>query len=162
MKILQFIALSVSIILMLNINTIQAQESIHTAGGNASSSSGSVSFSIGQVNYTNQSTSAGKISQGVQQPYEIFSVGINEYSQDLQISLYPNPTIHELILSIIDFSNKEFSYDLYDIHGKILLNNKITEENTTIDMSSFATATYFINIKNKEGKNIQIFKVIKN
>lgn len=162
MKTIHIICILISVFLTLITNIIQAQESIHAAGGNASSSSGSVSYSIGQVNYSYQSTTAGKISQGVQQPYEIFSVGINEYSKDLQISLYPNPTIHELILSFKDFSNEAFSFELYDIEGKILLSNKITEENTTIDMISFAAATYFINIKNKEGKNSQIFKVIKN
>ena len=162
MKTINIICILISVLLTLITNIIQAQESIHTAGGNVTSGSGSVSFSIGQVNYTNQSTTTGNISQGVQQPYEIFSVGINQYSKNVEISLYPNPTLHELILSIKDFSNESFSFDLYDIEGKILFSNKITEENTTIEMSSFAAATYFIRIKNTEGKNSQIFKVIKN
>jgi gliding motility-associated-like protein len=49
---------------------IQAQESAHTAGGDGSSSTGSVAFSIGQVVYTTHSTGSSSEAQGVQQRYD--------------------------------------------------------------------------------------------
>jgi hypothetical protein len=49
-------------------NGINAQETITTSGGNASGSGGSVSFTVGQVAYTTNTSSAGTVSQGVQQP----------------------------------------------------------------------------------------------
>lgn len=52
-------------------NSLYAQESTHTAGGDIVSSGGSVAFSIGQSAYTTNAGSTGSESQGVQQKHEI-------------------------------------------------------------------------------------------
>jgi gliding motility-associated-like protein len=54
--------------------TVQAQESAHSAGGDGSSSTGSVAFSVGQVVYTTHSTGSGSEAQGVQQRYDLVKV----------------------------------------------------------------------------------------
>ena len=51
--------------------SVQAQESAHSAGGDVSSSIGSVAFSIGQVVYNSYSLGVGTESQGVQQRYDL-------------------------------------------------------------------------------------------
>ena len=51
-----------------------AQQSAHTAGGDGSSSTGSVAVSIGQVAYSSYSLSVGTESQGVQQRYDLVQV----------------------------------------------------------------------------------------
>ena len=51
--------------------SVQAQESAHSAGGDGSSSIGSVAFSIGQVVYNSYTTVSGTESQGVQQSYDL-------------------------------------------------------------------------------------------
>lgn len=51
-----------------------AQESAHSAGGDGASSTGSVSFSIGQVLYMTHSTGLGSEAQGVQQRYDLVKV----------------------------------------------------------------------------------------
>ena len=56
----------------------QAQESVNSTGGNATGSGGTVSYTIGQVGYTTNTGSNGSVAQGVQQAYEILTVGINE------------------------------------------------------------------------------------
>ncbi len=54
--------------------SVQAQESAHSAGGDGSSSIGSVAFSIGQVVYNSYTTVSGTESQGVQQRYDLGAV----------------------------------------------------------------------------------------
>ncbi len=54
--------------------SVQAQESAHSAGGDGSSSIGSVAFSIGQVVYMTHSTVSGSEAQGVQQRYDLGAV----------------------------------------------------------------------------------------
>ena len=49
---------------------VKGQQSAHTAGGDGSSSTGSVAFSIGQVVYSAYNSGAGTENQGVQQRYE--------------------------------------------------------------------------------------------
>ena len=46
---------------------VQGQQSAHTAGGDGSSSTGSVAVSIGQVAYSSHSVGVGTKTQGVQQ-----------------------------------------------------------------------------------------------
>ena len=57
----------------------QAQEAVSSTGGDASGSGGTASYTIGQVVFSNISNGRGAITQGVQQPYELFVVqGIEE------------------------------------------------------------------------------------
>ena len=54
--------------------SVQAQESAHSAGGDVSSSIGSVAFSIAQVVYSSYSLGVGTESQGVQQRFDVGAV----------------------------------------------------------------------------------------
>jgi gliding motility-associated-like protein len=53
---------------------VQAQQSAQSAGGNGSSSTGSVAVSMGQVAYTSYDLAIGTESQGVQQRYDLVQV----------------------------------------------------------------------------------------
>ena len=64
--------------LLLWVGFVQAQESVNASGGNAIGSGGTVAYSIGQVVYTANTDASGTVSQGAQQTYEIFTVGIKE------------------------------------------------------------------------------------
>ena len=53
---------------------VQGQQSAHTAGGDGSSSTGSVAVSIGQVAYSSHIVGVGIKTQGVQQRYDLVQV----------------------------------------------------------------------------------------
>jgi hypothetical protein len=75
------------------VSKTQAQQSTNSSGGNATGSGGKVSYSVGQIVYTSTAGSGGSASQGVQQPYEIFTLGIDDFSNiNLTMIVYPNPT----------------------------------------------------------------------
>jgi hypothetical protein len=139
----------------------QAQESANTSGGDATGSGGTVAYSIGQVVYTTNTGSNGSVAQGVQHAYEIFTVGIKETELNISLTAFPNPTTANLTMQIRDYNNKKLSYQLFDMQGKQLSNGQITEQQTQINMNSFPTATYFINVVNQENKQVQSFKIIK-
>ena len=61
----------VFIILIFNISSIYAQQGIVSAGGDGSSASGSFSYSIGQIDYTNFSSPSGFVELGIQHPGDI-------------------------------------------------------------------------------------------
>ena len=52
-------------------------------------------------------------------------------------------------------------YQLYDIQGKVLQNQKITGYRRSIDMSNLVPATYFVKVI-EENKAVKTFKIIKN
>jgi hypothetical protein len=149
----------------LELTGLQAQESINATGGNASGSGGSVSYSVGQIVYTTNIGTNGSVANGVQQPFEISVVTGLEEAKDIMLSLtaYPNPTTDYLTLSIdasTPLSIQSMSYQLNDMQGKLIQNEKITGKQTSIVMSNLKAATYFVKV-NQENKNVKTFKIIK-
>jgi len=153
--------LYITLLLGIGISVCQAQESANASGGVASGIGGTVAYSIGQVAYTYESGSNGDISHGVQQPYEIYAVGLEEESNNISLAVFPNPSSDYLTLKFDDYSNELMDYQIFDLNGKLIKNERINMDQTQIDLTSFVNGTYFIEII-KESKKIQAFKIIKN
>lgn len=149
-------------ITMISITSSYSQESIVIAGGNATGTGGSSSYSIGQVAYTTLPGSDGSISQGVQQPYEINTLGNDEFTGiNLLMTAYPNPTVDVLNLVVVNDELDNLSYNLYDMTGKIISkNSKITTSETSVSMHELNQGIYFLAV-NKNNKTIKTFKIIK-
>jgi hypothetical protein len=78
-----------------------AQQSVNAGGGNATGSNGNLSYTIGQIDYVSATGSNGSVSQGVQQPLEIFTLGKDDFPNImLQATVYPNPTTSVINLRI--------------------------------------------------------------
>ena len=154
--------LSVVFFLGLGLMGLQAQKSVNSTGGNASGSGGSASYSVGQAVYTSNTETGGTVAQGVQQPYEIWVETTIEEAKgiNLLVTAYPNPTTDYLTLSIDDFEISNLSYQLYDMQGKLLRNEKITSNQTRIVMSNLAPATYSVKVV-QGNKEIKTFKIVK-
>ena len=144
--------------------SIKAQTShqvLSASGGDATGSGGSVAYSVGQIVYTTSTGTTGSLAQGVEQAYEIYSVGIKETSLNISLSIFPNPTSDFLTLEVDDYNNETLSFDLLDEQGKLILSEQITNQETQVAMSNLARGSYFINIV-QSNKKIQTFKIIKN
>jgi hypothetical protein len=136
-----------------------SQQNTVSTGGEATGTGGTVSYSIGQIDYNNSQGSNGSINQGVQQPYEFYELGIKE-AFFVNVSLFPNPTNEFIILQFESFTN-DLSYALYDLNGKIVVQGIVETVETQIDMRALATGQYNLAIKNATN-NIQSIKIIKN
>lgn len=150
-------------LLMLGFVQLQAQESTNSAGGNASSGSGSISYSVGQVTYQTIANANGSVAQGVQQPYEIWIVSGIEDAKDitLDVKVYPNPAQDFLVLKLNQYATQGLSYQLLDMNGKILRKQAVNEDETQINMNNLAPALYLLKIY-QSGHEIKTFKIIKN
>ncbi|GAA3624912.1 T9SS type A sorting domain-containing protein [Flavivirga aquimarina] len=154
--------LSAILILGLGLTGLQAQESVNATGGNASGSGGSASYSVGQVVYTTNTGTNGSVAQGVQQPYISIALGIEQAKGiNLSVTAYPNPTTDYLQLKVESWKLKNLSYQLYDINGKLLQNEKIIGNQTSIIMSNLLPSTYFVKVM-QVNKEVKTFKIIKN
>lgn len=150
------------LMLVLGLTTIQAQVAIPATGGDASGSGGSSSYTVGQVFYHTYTGTNESVAEGVQQPYEIsIHIGI-EHTEGIQLScnIYPNPTQNYLNLKVENYDISNLVYQLYDISGKLITEQKIIGNETKINMLSLAPAVYFLRIMDKD-KNIKTFRVIK-
>jgi hypothetical protein len=148
-----------SILLLLLINFSLAQKSVVASGGNAIGTGGTASFSVGQVSY--KSPEGNIVSDGVQQPYEIQNLGKSDFKNiELTMKVYPNPTIDDLKLKITDQDLNDLSYILIDSAGKILSSEKISIEESSINMKEYSIGIYFLSVLSKN-KKIKSFKILK-
>jgi hypothetical protein len=134
-----------------------------TAGGNALSASGSVSFSVGQVFCSFNASTMGTITEGVQQPYEISVVTHTEEGLGiiLECALFPNPVSDFLTLKIPDYDYTGLCYRIFNINGDLLNGDNIYDPVTYISMSGLKPGIYIIRIinSNKELKSFRIIKI---
>ncbi|WP_298121090.1 T9SS type A sorting domain-containing protein [Flavobacterium sp.] len=150
------------IISVLSLTGVQAQQSVNSSGGNGSGIGGSFSYTVGQIDYVAATGTNGSLSQGVQQPFEIFTLGNNDYPTiQLQAIVYPNPTTENVNLSISNHSLENLEYDLYDVTGKLISHQKITANETQISIENLSVGNYFIAV-NENNKKLKTFKIIKN
>lgn len=138
-----------------------AQESLNASGGDITTSSGSVSYSIGQLFYNTYSNDYASVQQGVQQAFEIYTLGTEELAQSISMRVYPNPTTNSLSLKIEDYQQEKMNYQIYDLNGRKVGQGKVTSKETDINMSDFASATYLIYVLDQDNKTNQKFKIIK-
>jgi len=150
-----------NIIFLFSASIVFTQESVNASGGNASGSGGTVSFSIGQVAYTSNVGTNGHVNQGVQQPYEIYSIGIYETESETVLSFYPNPASDILVLQFEDFTNHEASVSLVDETGRLLSESSITSLITSLNLSQYGSGVYLVHVKSAS-HIIESFKIIKN
>jgi len=152
----------VALLCSIGMLTTNAQENTVSSGGNASGVGGTASYSVGQAFYITSSDSAGSVAQGVQQPIEIQVVlGIEEHEINLYAKVYPNPTTDLINLSIGNTDTSDLSYQLFDYSGRILINGKIENEDTSISMLRYPKAIYLLSVT-KDNKTIKTFKILKN
>lgn len=156
----------VTMLFVISAAMVSAQSAIVPVGGDAQSSTGSVSCTVGQVAVQNVQNNGGSISvaEGVQQPYEIQTVGINNHPQIvLNAKVFPNPTdnLFQLQLNGLEIPQGGMSAKLYDGAGKLLQNIAVTSDETLFQVGHYATGTYLLEVL-CEGRTVKTFRVIRN
>lgn len=145
-------------------NTKNIMQTIITAGNDATGSSGSVAYSIGQVIYTYIGESVYTVAQGIQQQVKNANLEIPEIPVEAkaEIFVYPNPTTDYVNIKLkdIESTNEKRSYQLYDIQGKLIKQNSITDTETQLSLSGLGTSIYIlrVNVNNKVSKSFKILK----
>lgn len=147
-----------------------AQSNTVTTGGTASGDGGTVTYTVGQIAVQTNGGGAISVAEGVQQPYEISVVGIDDFpAVTLKAKVYPNPTLGEVtlafeggleLMSQNGISMNTLQYRMNDANGKTLSVNHITSDQSQIDLTACAPGTYYITVFSD--KNVlKTFKVVK-
>ena len=149
-----------SIFFILHGIAASAQSVIVPFGGDATDGSVTVSYTVGQVAVQANSDGGTTIYEGVQQPYEIQIIGIDDYPGiTLNAMVYPNPTVGNVQLTMNNVQ-LEGEVKVFDANGKFLFSREIEGGTTEIPMSDLSAGTYFVNVVN-EKQVLKTFKVVK-
>lgn len=141
---------------------VNAQEASVAAGGDGTGVGGSVAYSVGQVVYTYSTGTTGSTNMGVQQPFELLSVGVSTHAEiNLSMTVYPNPSVSVINLNVGKQDLQDLTLQLFDLQGKLLYDQKISTSETAIKMEEYNAGNYFLKISNSK-EELKTFKIIKN
>tara|TARA_B110000503_G_scaffold86210_1_gene131287 strand:- start:542 stop:1030 length:489 start_codon:yes stop_codon:yes gene_type:complete len=144
--------------------SLQAQFRTVSSGGDVSNNSGSVSFTLGLIDYMSVDNNSGSISQGVQIP-SLFSSDVNNLDGvdpimlNKKLIVFPNPATDFIFIRSTGFT-QQLKYQLYNLMGSILDEGLILQDETRLAIYPYAVGSYFLSIQNNDGE-IKRFKVIK-
>lgn len=139
--------------------TCFSQEVISTQGDTYSDGSNIIDYTIGETVIFTGSDGTNDLTQGFHQTNWSF-VGFEDLQNDLQVSIFPNPTSDQL--TITTSKNENYSYSIFDNSGRLVSDGKLMKEETQIDVSNYATGQYSISILSESGNQLKVFKLIKN
>lgn len=95
------------------------QSGIVSSYSEAVGSEGSVSSSFGQVFFSYPTSSAGSLSEGIQQAYLPEDISIREQENPAMLFVYPNPTRGLLQLDLPDLS-APWRIEVFDLGGRLV------------------------------------------
>ena len=148
-------------VLLLVSTTVFAQSGITVSGATATGTGGSATYSIGQLDYVNISNSNGIVTQGIQQPYEIYTVsGVEVSGIELYASVHPNPTQKSVMLTVSGLPLVHLHYVFTDLQGQVLGQHDIEATQTPVSMGDMSVGSYYIKVYSKN-KVVKVFKIIK-
>jgi hypothetical protein len=140
------------------ISICHGQSNIVSGGNQASGSGGSITYSIGQVDYSNAESVNNNFNEGVQQPFDVTPLNdLNEL--ELEVNIYPNPSSDKAIVKISNANGLDLSLQLFDAGGKLISEQGINSEETVLSLTDLAAGAYTIQIT--DTIKSQNFKLIK-
>ena len=146
-------------------NSNNIMGTINATGSSATGSSGSVTYSIGQVFYTYIGVSVYNVAQGIQQEEisQTLDTKENSIEPNLEIVVFPNPTTDYVNINMTgsEFDNGPNSYQLFDLQGRLLKQNKIDQNETQINLNDLNASLYILRVY-ANNKVLKTFKILKN
>lgn len=135
------------------------------SGSNASGTSGTVAYSIGQVFYTNIGLTAYNVAEGIQHgevALQNLATPENLIEPKAEISVFPNPTTDYVNINMtgLEFENGPRSYQLYDLQGRLLKQNTLNDTETQVNLNDVSSSIYILRVY-VNNKVLKTFKIIK-
>lgn len=139
------------------VSASNAQEVVSSQGESYSGPGGNLDFTIGEVVIMTVSDGTTKLTQGFHQTNWKFS-GVEDLSPEMEITIFPNPTSDLLQIQTVEF--KDVHYELFDEAGRLVAQNDLSEELTSVNVAELATGHYSL-VLSKHQQPLKIFKLIK-
>ena len=134
---------------------------ITTAGNYDTNATNKLSWTIGEPIIETISNTANQLTQGIQQGFWDITTVVDNTENRIKITLYPNPATDYVNLEVPIQENQVFSYQLYDLYGKCLQNDKITSTITKINLNTYPVTLYILNVISPDKKLLKSFKLLK-
>ena len=131
-------------------NSAGAQDALLSGGASVMASTGSVSYSVGQLNYISTGAAGGSVQQGVQQPWTLLPSPIWEPLNDLNLIVFPNPAGNQLYLTGTSVPVQGY-LELFSMQGSLLRREEIRHGYAAgLSLQGLPAGSYFLKIYNNK------------
>lgn len=137
--------------------SVYSQDVVSTQGDSYSNVNGSIDYTIGEVVINTVSNGSNDLTQGFHQTIWQL-VSIEKHVLEYDASLFPNPTEDVLNIRTAEFQDVTFS--LYDAQGKLVLQDKLVGDLTSVQVNQIKSGNYSLVLNNKTQK-LKTFQIIK-
>ena len=139
--------------------TANAQTAITSLGGDVASPVGSLNYTIGQIDVRSAiGQGQASLNEGVQQTYTVEELRVRTPEKDIQVLVYPNPTMDGVFVEIPD-SEIGMCYELLAPTGSILKSGTLNDTKQKIEMNAYPVATYVLRVMSKDSE--YDFKIVR-
>lgn len=140
-----------------------APDVIATAGDYYANASGSISWTFGETMVETYGNSSNMLSQGFQQPWDLFTYVPVE--SQINVGLFPNPATDFVTLEFGTDAAGTYTVDVFNALGQKMSGQQVTTGNGVtrfeISMTGFASGIYFISVRKSGTAAASTFKVNK-
>ena len=134
-------------------------EVISSTGQSFNNGSSQLDFTMGEVTTSTFNDGSTILSQGFHQP-NLLITSIISTETNYTVAVFPNPTSEFLQLHF-DKLNQILVIDLYSGEGKLLQSQKVSTTITLeLNMSTYASGTYLLSVKDESSK-VKTYQIIK-
>lgn len=149
-----------STLLLISTYSVNAQSIspaiINSTGGSANAGSLIIDWNVGESIITTQ-VNGSIVTNGQLQPFDGI-ISVEELNLSWNVSVYPNPTREEFIIS--SPSSGIYEALLYDLAGKFI-SKQLLMNTTRIDARSLANGSYYLQVRNTASQEFKTITLIK-
>lgn len=134
-------------------------EVVGSAGDHFVQPSAQISWTLGEIRTETLSDGTTQLTQGFHQVTLTVTTG-TDLLESLAVLVFPNPVSEKLNIEYQDASQR-LGFKLFDLTGKQLQAQESFFQTTTLDFSTYATGTYYLQVTDLQGKPIKTFNILK-
>ena len=125
---------------------VQAQEVVTTAGSHGETTSGSLSWTVGEPVIETITDGTNTLTQGFQQSKLTVTAISDLKVPGIELSVYPNPTNSFLSIEVKTDKQRDLLLSLFDLNGRLILQKKMAGNKQTINMQNYKSGTYILKV----------------
>jgi len=143
---------------MLSSFAVMGQSVVSSQGDTYETSTGSISFTVGEVVIDTGTDGTNDLTQGFHQTNWNF-LGLEDGDINYEASVYPNPTSDILNIEVGNF--EEIEYALIESSGRIVLEGNLTDFITQVRVDHLEPGSYHLQLTDAENNQLKNFKLLK-
>jgi hypothetical protein len=133
-----------------SLNSLYSQQIVSASGGEAIGFTGTMSYTVGQIDYTQNEATQGLLYHGVQQPY--VELPTDPPAAVQPCFMYPNPASYQLFLELPTAGETIVHLSILDVRGRVIRDLPYWDRREGIILEDMPSGLYIIRLRDGEDR----------